>query len=310
MKEENSEFVYHGTAIDAPYFEGWYFKVSTDTLAFAIIAGIAKHEQEEHAFIQTIDTKTRQTKYVRYTMEEVEIQSQPFFIRIANNYFSQHHVILDVEEMKANITMYACTELKTSSYAPTIMGPFSYWKHMQCVHSIISLHHFVRGTLQIDGDEIPIAGIGYMEKDRGVSFPKEYIWTQSNKCALNNSCFFLSIAHIPLGGMISFTGCICVLMIKQKQYRFTTYHGTRIRDLSIRPLKEGKEVTLYLHQFSYLLHIKITQYQAYPLLAPQDGIMEPKVFESLESKVEVILYHRGNKIQELHFEQAGTEIRM
>lgn len=309
MKQEQDEFDYHGTIKTAPYFEGWYFKVSTADFAFAIIIGIAKNKLEEHAFIQTIDTITRKTRYYRFAIEDVEIQTQPFFIRLKNNYFSKHHIIIDVEDLQADITMYACTDLQHTAYSPTIMGPFSYWKHMQCVHSIISLHHYVKGTIHVENEIKPINGIGYMEKDRGISFPREYVWAQSNSSNLKDCCFFFSIAHIPLG-FTSFMGCICVLMIKQKQYRFASYYGVRIKDLTIQQYEDYKEVKLKLQQYPYVLHITIRQYQAYPLLAPKDGVMEPKVFESLDSDIHLVMYKRGTKVHDMHFNQAGSEIRM
>lgn len=308
MKEKN-ECLYHGELMKSPYFEGWYYKVTTDTIAFAIIIGISKNKQEEHAFIQTIDTLSKKTYYYRYEMQDVDICDSPFSIRIQNNHFSKHHIQLYLVNLHVNVSMYEFTELQGTTYAPTIMGPFSYYKQMQCVHSIISLQHFVRGEITCENQVIPITGIGYMEKDRGVSFPKEYIWAQSNACNVKNCCFFLSIAHIPMLST-SFTGCICVLMINHKQYRFATYYGVRIKHMKMYPYSHHKEVHITLKQASYHMDIVIKQYHAYPLVAPADGVMEPKVFESLDSEIFIKLHHHSVEMYNLHFKQAGSEIRL
>lgn len=307
--KDNSEFEYHGDSYETPYFEGWYYKVTTEGIAFALIVGISKNEYENHAFIQTIDTLTRKTYYYRYSMKDVTIAYTPFSIAIKGNTFMKHRIQLDLPNMQADLSMYEFSDLNTTAYSPTIMGPFSYYKRMQCVHSIVSLQHYVRGTLNCDHQDIQIQGIGYMEKDRGVSFPKEYIWTQSNSCEIKNSCFFLSIAHIPILNT-SFTGCICVLMINQKQYHFATYYGVRVKTMDVYEYQNHKEVHIELQQFSYQLKITIKQYQAYPLIAPKDGVMEPKVFESLDSEIFVKLYHHGKELHDLHFVQAGSEIRI
>ncbi|QII81181.1 hypothetical protein G7057_00970 [Jeotgalibaca arthritidis] len=40
-------------------------------------------------------------------------------------------------------------------------------------------------------------GKGYIEKDWGRSFPKNYIWIQSNHFNDNQRSLFFSYAHIP-----------------------------------------------------------------------------------------------------------------
>lgn len=292
--------------MNAPYFEGWYYKVTTPQVAFAIIIGIAKNTLDQHAFIQTIDTVTKQTHYYRYELCDVHIEENPFSIRIQDNCFTNNHIQLHVQDMFIDVSMDCFTALHSTLYAPTIMGPFAYYKHMQCVHSIISLQHQVKGTWIYNDKTIEISGVGYIEKDRGVSFPKEYLWLQAN--TLNHSCIFLSIAHIPIG-KTSFTGCICVFMIDDKQYCFASYYGVRIKEMKIEQCVTHKEVSIVLCQFAYRLQIKLIQNQAYPLLAPDSGVMEPKVFESLDGEVDVQLFHHNKLMYDTHFSQVGSEIR-
>ena len=51
---------------------------------------------------------------------------------------------------------------------------------MQCRHEIISMRHNVAGTLKINREQLHFGkGIGYIEKDRGTSFPDQYVWTSA-----------------------------------------------------------------------------------------------------------------------------------
>lgn len=308
MKHVSDEFSYHENK-RSPYFEGWYYKVTTDDVSFAVIVGIAKNKTEEHAFIQTIDTVSRKTQYQRFSMIDVIMHKEPFQLQIQDNIFTMHKLIVNMDNIKLNMIQYGLTPLHCTNYAPTIMGPFSYLPHMQCIHSIISLHHYVRGTIEIASVSYQVKGIGYMEKDRGVSFPTSYIWTQSNHCKIKHSCFFLSIADIPLG-FFNFTGCICVLCINGKQYRFTTYDGVRIHKLDIERFPQHNEVKILLRQKGYQLYIKIHCGHAYPLIAPQGAVMETKILESLDSVIHLKVYHHHTLLHDISFDQAGCEIHM
>ena len=59
-------------------------------------------------------------------------------------------------------------------------------------------------ALPLDG------GLGYIEKDSGISFPCSYLWLQCSDfpkpCSL-----MLSIAHVPFCAS-SFRGCICAVL--------------------------------------------------------------------------------------------------
>ncbi|MGN0978195.1 MAG: hypothetical protein ACI4PH_09090 [Faecousia sp.] len=54
--------------------------------------------------------------------------------------------------------------------------------------------------------------IGYMEGDRGYSFPRKYAWTQ---CSFPDGALMLSIADIPVGGF-HFTGVIGIVLLQGK----------------------------------------------------------------------------------------------
>ena len=109
-----------------------------------------------------------------------------------------------------------------------IMGPFCLVPGMECRHKVVSMRHRVQGELNINGRRYVFDdGAGYLEGDRGCSFPSRYVWTQC--ISREPSCsIMLAAASIPtpLG---AFTGTIGVVLTGQKQYRFATYLGARVR---------------------------------------------------------------------------------
>ena len=64
--------------------------------------------------------------------------------------------------------------------SPNSMGFFAYFPFMQCYHEIVSMSHSLNGSLNFSEAIDFSGGEGYIEKDWGTSFPKEYVWIQSN----------------------------------------------------------------------------------------------------------------------------------
>ena len=137
-----------------PYFEGWYFKVVTpnEKRIFVWIASVSFTE-EKKGYIQVLDSNESITDTVEFSISHVCFPSQSF-IQIGDNCFKENQIILNLKTIQhhyiGNLKLYSPTLLKTSMYAPTIMGPFSYFKNMQCNHGIISLCSQVTGTLFVD----------------------------------------------------------------------------------------------------------------------------------------------------------------
>ena len=79
-----------------------------------------------------------------------------------------------------------------------LWNSFSYLP-MQCKHRIISMCHTLYGILKINGEAVSFEnGIGYIESDRGTSFPKSYIWTQCSIPKEQPSSIVAAVADIPL----------------------------------------------------------------------------------------------------------------
>lgn len=265
------------------YFNGWYFKQTTDKHTISFIVGESVTTQDSHAFIQVLDTITNRSYYIRYLKEQFIYSKDPFYLKIGNNYFSKEKLVVDIHdqiELTGELQFENITPIQTNLYSPNIMGPFGYFT-MECNHEIVSLHHHVTGTLSINQKKLSfIDGIGYIERDYGTSFPKGYIWMQSNRAVQHDLCsFFFSVAHIPIWRW-HFKGLICILYVDGIEYRFSTYYGAKIKITE-------KQITI--HQGKHTLTITIFYHKGSELIAPKKGTMRDKINESLDSKVLVTL---------------------
>ena len=127
------------------------------------------------------------------------------------------------------------------------MGPFRYVPFMECRHSVVSMKHTVNGSININGKAYSFDNAaGYIEGDRGYSFPKRYIWTQ---CIFENGSLMLSVADIPFG-LFSFTGIIGIIHVNKKEYRFATY----LRAKAVK-IEKGEIIIKHMRVHLVELHI-------------------------------------------------------
>lgn len=291
------------------YFEGWYFKqVSADTKStISFIPGISLAKDDPHAFVQVINNINYKTYYIRYKLSEFESGEDPFFVKVGKNEFHENRIHIDIDDqvkIVGDIVLGPFTPIDTTTYSPNIMGPFAYLPGMECVHAVLSLHHPLQGTLQLNEHEINLdQGTGYLEKDYGISFPSRYIWIQSNTALLKNASLFFSYATIPLK-VLRFEGLICILEIRGKQYRFATYHRVKVKKVKVGE----QEIYIELVQKHLCLKIQLTNHQAHPLKAPVKGKMNNTILESLSSHVNVSLYENKKLIFQDDFLAAGSEV--
>jgi hypothetical protein len=135
---------------------------------------------------------------------------------------------------------------------------------MQCTHKIASLHHRLDGGLNVCGEKIDFTGgVGYIEGDSGVSFPRDYMWVQCNDFP-EKACVTAAVADIPFAGF-RFRGCICIVYIGGVEYRMATYLGVKI----IR----CDENHIILEQGKLRLEIEIGSRVGHKLIAPENGRM-------------------------------------
>ena len=256
-----------------PYFEGWYFKCQTkDGHSFALIPAV--HICKDGKKIASIQVITEdQAWWLEYPASSFAASRNSLTIKIGGNCFSEAGLLLDIEQeglsLHGKVSFGPFQPLKSD-----IMGPFRWLANMECVHSVISMGHSLQGRLERNGHVLDLSGgTGYIESDRGLSFPAVYLWTQ---CIWEGCSLMLSIATIPLG-KLHFTGCICAVIQNGQEYRLATYRGAKIRNWSARGA--------ILHQGKYRLEVQLLDQKPQPLHAPSDGDMNRTVHESLCAKV-------------------------
>lgn len=298
--------IFQGKFKKKHYFEGWYFKLIDQSMehALAIIPGISmgKNRADSHAFIQIL-YNGRLVHYYRFDHSAFRYHTGRFAIRIGENYFSESRLSLKLEDhnlkLYGNLIFKNILRLPKSLYLPGIMGPFTYIPFMECYHGIVNIHHDILGAIKIGDKRINFTGgYGYIEKDWGRSFPKTWIWLQSNHFGSRDATIMFSAARIPWMGS-AFPGFISFLRMGEKLYLFATYTGAKL----IR-LDYGHGILkAVLRDRSYRLELSVTQTHGGELKAPSSGRMERTIVESINSEVRVLLFKRSG---ELLFDGTGT----
>ncbi len=284
------------------YFEGWYFKLVDSSLnnAFAIIPGvsISKKTGGSHAFIQVMDGKRVTSKNFKFDISEFSYSTEKFEIKIGNNFFSPQNLSLSINQdlsiIEARLKFFDISRWPVTILAPGAMGWYSYVPFMECYHGVVSMDHMISGHLEIDGTMLDLSGgKGYIEKDWGVSFPKGWIWLQSNhfkgpdqrsKTYLNRTSVMLSIANIPWRSR-HFTGFICGLMINKDFYVFATYNRSKLSYLEC----SDKKFTVELDSRKNKVIITGKRESGATLLSPVLGAMDGRISESINARVHISL---------------------
>lgn len=277
------------------YFEGWYFKNSNGKDTISFIPGINISNKNKQAFIQVITNNS--SYFIPYNINEFKYSVSPFYIKIGNNFFSKEKIYIDIKDAEKNISIYGnikysnTKNINTNLLNPNIMGPFSYIPFMECNHAILSMKSNTYGSININNTELNFnQGLGYIEKDWGCSFPKSYIWCQGNNFQKSNASFMISIADIPFK-LFNFRGIICVLIIDDKEFKFTTYNNSKIIKYDIN----NNLINITLKQGNYSLILESEYNIGHKLSAPVRGKMEKDILESISSSITITL-KKGNEL--------------
>lgn len=280
---------YHQTR-RRPFFEGWYFKQAGEEGAFAAIPGVYRglDAAQDHAFIQILFSSPPESRFVRFPAEAFTCADNGFEVRIGPNVFSMDGIKLSIPDigLKAALEYGGHVLLKTSLLSPTIMGPFAYLPGMQCRHGILSLWHSVSGEVLYPGRRLVFSGgDGYIEKDWGGVFPDSWVWMQCGNREVTMMC---ALATIPLK-LIRFTGLICVLRIRDSQYRFATYNGAHV----VRFIKSSGAVTVELERKGRRLSIEASSSEFGHLQAPTRTGMDRRISESVSASFRINMREYG-----------------
>jgi hypothetical protein len=156
---------------------------------------------------------------------------------------------------------------------------------MECYHAIGSLDHMIEGGMAIDGRTFDFTGgHGYVEKDWGTSFPSAWVWTQSNDFERPRTSFVFSLARIPwIRG--AFPGFFALLLEGGKFHRMATYTGAHITKARLC----GRELEIEIRDHSAVIALRAKRSHEGVLLAPENGAMERRIRESIDTHINVTL---------------------
>lgn len=289
---------YRGENRSRSYFEGWYLKYQAPNgSALALIPALHINSDGQRGVSLQVITDN-QTWWLEYPETEFEASAQSFQLRMGETTFGEQGVHLNAEQdglaLHGVLHHGPFTPLKSD-----IMGPFRFLPGMECSHGVISMGHTLEGDLVLNGETIDFyGGIGYVETDRGRSFPSSYLWTQCTWQEPQFGSLMLSIATIPTAAGC-FTGCICAVLYGGREYRLATYRGVRIEHWS----DEGATI----RQGKYRLKVELLEKQGYPLKAPVEGNMSRTIHESLCTKVRCRFWVGGHLLFDHTDQCAGFE---
>lgn len=282
---------YHGLGKSASYFEGWYVKLQApggQTLALIPAVHIAANGKRS-ASLQVITGEG--AWWVDYPAKVFRASPKRFFVRLGQNVFTENGLSLRVNE--PGLQLEGRLRYGTMHPLPSdIMGPFRFLGDMECAHGILSMWHSLQGQVICNGKTTDFSGgVGYIETDRGRSFPSEYLWTQcawKDTAQLQNS-LILAVAEIPIG-KLRFTGCIGAVQYQGKDYRLATYRGAKVERWS----RQG----LAIRQGNYRIEAVLLQSNGHSLHAPENGAMRRSVTESVDAMVRYRFWCGGRLLME------------
>lgn len=273
------------------YFCGWYLRCQSDQQTLAVIPSVHRTKESTNCALQLI-TDT-QSFHIPFPYSDFHKEGDQ--ISIAGNKFGKEGITLDIRTPD----LHATGSVRFGPFTPIqydIMGPFRYVPFMQCRHSVFSMRHSVNGDFLIN--ETPYVfgnAIGYIEGDRGYSFPGKYVWTQ---CSFPTGALILSIADIPLGG-IHFTGVIGIVLLHGKEYRLATYLGAKAVKIETDKI--------IVRQGNFTLTVNPQNQSGHPLRAPVGGAMVRTIHEHPSCKVLYLFGENGIPLLALDAPNAAFE---
>jgi hypothetical protein len=283
--------VFQGNLRSENYFEGWYFKHVSQGLdqVYSIIPGVSLNRINSHAFIQFLDGISGSSMYFEYPLEAFRFRRDRLFVQIGGSVFTDQYIHLEIHDPENDISgrldYQEQIRYPSSLFSPGIMGWYSFVPRMECKHDVVSVHHRIQGSLNINGGIVDLnGGRGYIEKDWGKSFPEAWIWVQSNNFDHTDASLMISVAKIPWLGSY-FIGFLGFLFVRGVFYRFSTYNGSVIKELRYK----DREVFIRLGNRNYRLDVNISRKNSGILKAPVMGKMDRIIRESSDSELTVSL---------------------
>lgn len=297
------------------YFYGWYFRFQGENGTVAVIPAVHFSPERKCCSIQVITQCG--SLYREFPISSFRVNGKRESMQIGNNIFSRKGMHVNFEtEVENSKTISSRTGHKISEKRTVtvmgsvrfgmfeeleydIMGPFAYIRAMECRHAVYSMRHTVNGQLTVGSKNIIFRdATGYMEGDSGVSFPKQYVWTQH---FFPMGSLMFAAATVSVARM-HFMGTLAVISYKNRQYRFASYLGASV-------IRNGRGEFI-LRQGRYRFHVRLLQSGGSELKAPDNGKMTRKVRENLTCGAEYTLLCGNRVLLHIKTDKAAAELDM
>ena len=302
-------WAFQGSLKRRNYFEGWYFKhVSADRKnVWSFIPGVSLNKKHSHSFIQALNGRTGASFVFEYGVDAFFASSRILDLQLGSSCFSAGGIKLDLQNHEVNIhgsIEYAGMETYPSSLRnPGIMGWYSFVPFMECKHGVVSMHHSLKGGIQLGTTYLDFdGGTGYIEKDWGSSFPESWVWLHCNTFNSSRASFTFSVAKIPWLGSY-FIGFISYLHYESNFLNLSTWSRARIEKLSYK----NKLLEVRISNSKYVLDISAVNNQTGELKAPELGSMSRMIKETVDATIGLKLQDRDGKIL---FQDQGSRAGM
>lgn len=205
-------------------FCGWYFKCQGPGGSLALIPAV-------HAGGGSLQLITEgESRNVPFAAGQCAVSAARPRAALGQNLFCERGLRLAVDAPG----LAASGEVRFGPLSPPVwdvMGPFCAVPFLQCRHRVASMAHPLAGRLVVNGRAFDFdGGRGYIEGDRGRSFPSGYLWTQ---CLFEGGSLMLAAAQVPLGPA-AFRGVIALVRLEGTEWRLASYLGARVTALGGR----------------------------------------------------------------------------
>ena len=303
---------YHGTSNKRPFFEGWYHKITTaNGQSIIMIPGIYRSGliDYETAFLMIYNGENGKVDYITFSPDEFICDPYKYKLKLGDNTFSLNEIKLNIKtsliEAKGHVKNENIKPWPVSILEPGCMGWYTYVPTMECFHGILSMDHDLKGKIEINSQSYLFDnGKGYIEKDWGKNFPKNWIWAQSNHFEMPGLSLSASLATIPWRKS-EFSGFIVGVQVNDILYRFTPYKGSKVNLIKY----DEKKISWHLQQENIELQIKLYRGSNTGILfAPDKFNMEKKVAEYLDARIKFKLKKGKETIAEGDSSQSALEI--
>jgi hypothetical protein len=276
-----NRFNYVGVGKTRNYFEGWYLKIVDESDIYVFIFGISLYEYDPHAFIQIVANNQDKPYYYRFDVKDFYYNRES--IKIGDNIFGLHELKLKIGPLNINLNIKPTVELKKYFLTKSAMGCVRYLP-LPTYHEIVFMNSKVEGQI----NEKDFHGNGYMEKNFGTCFPKEWLWIQTNHFQNNNASFTLAAATIANKKKAFF----CILNVDGDELRFATYNFFKIK------LKyDSNDIKVIIEKDKVSLIIEVKESNGYTVIGPsKNGKINREIKESIDSSLTLYLYKDGELI--------------